>query len=130
MTALQTTGIDHLNIEVADLDKTVAFYKALLGFEVLEELPADNGKIIGNDSAKLCIYEAEGFSGYRNKVGLHHIGFNIKNFDDVKARCDELGVKILYDTVVQWPGSQSFYVKDPSGYELELTEVWGAGLKA
>jgi catechol 2,3-dioxygenase-like lactoylglutathione lyase family enzyme len=130
MTALQTTGIDHLNIEVADLDKTVAFYKALLGFEVLEELPADNGKIIGNDNAKLCIYEAAGFSGYKNKVGLHHIGFNIKNFDDVKTRCDELDIKILYGDVVRWPGSQSFYIKDPSGYELELTETWGAGLKA
>lgn len=129
MTALQTKGIDHLNLEVADLQKTVDFYDKLLGFKVLEDCPSDNGKIIGNNSAKLCVYETGTFNRYE-KLGLHHIGFNIENFDDVEARCKELDIEILYGSVVDWPGSRSIYIKDPTGYELELTEVWGAGLKA
>jgi len=129
MTSLQTAGIDHLNIEVSSLDETVRFYNDLLGFEVLEDCPADNGKIIGNDRVKLCIYETGDFGPY-SKKGLHHIGFNIENFDDVENRCKELGINILYGGVVQWPGSRSFYIQDPSGYDLELTEVWGANLVA
>ncbi len=129
MTALRTRGIDHLNLEVANLDDTIAFYDKLFGFKVLEDLPADNGKIIGDDTAKLCIYETGNIKKYE-KFGFHHMGFNIENFDDVEARCKELGIEIRYGGVVRWPGSRSIYIRDPSGYELELTEVWGAGLKA
>ncbi len=127
MSMLQTTGIDHLNLEVADLKKSVEFYEKLFGFEVLEDCPADNGKIIGTKAAKLCLYETPGFQEYR-KVGLHHIGFNIENFDDVERRCAELGIDVMYGGTVNWPGSRSIYIQDPNGYELELTEVWGAGL--
>ena len=129
MTTLRTRGIDHLNLEVMDLDKTVSFYKKLLGFDVLEDMPSDNGKIIGDKNAKLAIYEKKSFQGHK-KVGFHHIGFNIENFDDVAQQCRDLGIDILYGGEVRWPGSRSIYIKDPNGYELELTEVWGAALHA
>ncbi len=127
MPQLRSNGIDHLNLHVQSLEKTVDFYHRLLGFRELEDLPDDNGKIIGDAKAKLAIYEVEGFPHYE-KHGLSHIGFNIANFDDVEGRCSEIGAEILYGGVVQWPGTRSIYVKDPNGYELELTEVWGADL--
>jgi hypothetical protein len=30
--------------------------------------------------------------------------------------------------VVAWQKSRSIYIKDPNGYEIELSEVWGGGL--
>ncbi len=127
MTALRTRGIDHLNLQVKDLEETVRFYDRLLGFKILEDIPADNGKIIGDENAKLALYESKSFGGYE-KRGFHHIGLNIENFDDVERACEELSVEVLYGGEVKWPGSRSVYIKDPNGYELELTEVWGAGL--
>ena len=127
MASLRSKGIDHLNLHVKNLKQSIAFYEQLLGFTELEDLPEDNGKIIGDKSAKLAIYENADFGGHK-KIGLNHIGFNIENFGDVEARCKELGIEILYGGVVRWPRSQSIYVKDPNGYELELTETWGAAL--
>ena len=45
---LRTTGIDHINLHVKNLEETCQFWKTLLGFEVLEECAEFKGKIIGN----------------------------------------------------------------------------------
>ena len=60
--------------------------------------------------------------------GIAHFGFNVTNFDEIIAKCKELGVEILYDGPVQFEKSRSVYVKEPSGYEIELSEVSGGGL--
>lgn len=48
--ALETTGIDHVNLQVINL-------KNYLGFVILEEIPSQQGMIIGNRAAKLALYE-------------------------------------------------------------------------
>ncbi len=127
MPKLKTSGIDHLNLEVADLGETMDFYKALFDFDELEDLASDDGKIIGNERVKLAIYHHEDFGRYKKK-GFHHFGLHIENFEAVKARCDELGVEIIYGDAVQWPASKSIYIMDPNGYTIELTEKWGGAL--
>jgi len=36
---LKTTGIDHLNLTVKNFEETCNFWKELMGFETLEEIP-------------------------------------------------------------------------------------------
>lgn len=125
---LKTTGIDHVNLMVRDLDETTDFYAGLLGFEVLEDMPEHNGRIIGNEWAKLAVYESDGFRHDRGRSGFAHVSFHIENFDDITARCRQMGITVKYGGPVQWPRSRSIYVDDPDGYEVELSEVWGGGL--
>jgi len=129
MTNLEARSIDHVNMKVKDLAQSVQWYKDLFGFEIKQEENPNKidapSKIIGNDSIKLCMYEVPDMSP---EGGIAHFGFNIKNFDDVIKRCEELGVQILYGGVVDWETSRSVYVVDPSGYEIELGEVSGGGL--
>jgi len=129
MTNLEARSIDHVNMKVKDLAQSVQWYKDLFGFEIKQEENPNKidapSKIIGNDSIKLCMYEVSDMSP---EGGIAHFGFNIKNFDDVIKRCEELGVKILYGGVVDWETSRSVYVVDPSGYEIELGEISGGGL--
>ena len=40
--SLSITGIDHLNLDVKNLDQTVEFYSKLFGFTVLKEQPEEN----------------------------------------------------------------------------------------
>jgi len=40
--SLNTTGIDHLNLDVKNLNQTVEFYNKLFGFTVLKEQPEEN----------------------------------------------------------------------------------------
>ena len=39
-----------------------------------------------------------------------------------------MGVNILYGGAVDWGRSNSVYITDPSGWEIELTEQFGGGL--
>ncbi len=129
MNNLKATSIDHVNMKVKDLEKSVEFYKNLFGFEIKQEENPNKidapSKIIGNDSIKLCMYEVPDMSP---EGGIAHFGFNIANFNDVITRCKELGVEVLYGGIVDWDKSKSVYIVDPSGYEIELGEISGGGL--
>ena len=126
---LKARMIDHINMKVKNLDESVKFYKNLFGFVIKQEENQNKidapSKIIGNDSIKLCLYEVPDMSP---EGGIAHFGFNVENFDEIISKCEELGVKILYDGVINWEKSKSVYIVDPSGYELELGEVSGGGL--
>jgi len=124
---LKTTGIDHINLEVVDLDKSVNFYRELLGFEVLETFSEPKGQIIGLKEAKLALYETARFTKY-DKCEFLHISFHIENFNDIEKKCAEMGLNIKYDGPVKWPHSRSIYIEDPNGYEIELAEKWGGAL--
>ncbi|MEJ2259938.1 MAG: VOC family protein [Nitrosopumilaceae archaeon] len=129
MTKISATSIDHVNMKVRDLAESVSFYSNLFGFEVKQdENPNKAGvpsKIIGNDSIKLCLYEVPDMSP---EGGIAHFGFHVDNFSEVIAKCRELEVQILYGGEVDWEKSRSVYIVDPSGYEIELSEVSGGGL--
>jgi catechol 2,3-dioxygenase-like lactoylglutathione lyase family enzyme len=129
MNNLKATSIDHVNMKVKDLEKSVKFYKNLFGFEIKQEENANKldapSKIIGNDTIKLCLYEVPDMSP---EGGIAHFGFNITNFNEVIEKCKELGVEVLYGGIVDWEKSKSVYIVDPSGYELELGEISGGGL--
>ena len=124
---LKVNGIDHLNMEVINLNETVEFYNQLFGFTVIKEQSEENSKIIGNEKVKLCLYETDGFHGYTKK-GFHHFGLHIENFEDVMHKCTEMGIEIFYGGPLKWEKSTSIYIKDPNGYEIELAEVFGGGL--
>ncbi|MCH8332182.1 MAG: VOC family protein [Bacteroidetes bacterium] len=124
---LKTTGIDHLNLAVKDLEESVTFYRDLFGWETLKEQPEQNSKIIGDASTKLCLYETDDMDNY-SPQGFYHFGINIENFDEAIGKCEEMGIEIQYGEAVEWEKSRSIYIKDPNGYEIELTSVFGGGL--
>ena len=129
MINLNATSIDHVNMKVRNLEESIKFYKDLFGFEIKQEENPNKidvpSKIIGNESIKLCMYEIPEMSP---EGGIAHFGFNIENFDDVISKCKELGVQILYGGPIVWEKSKSVYIVDPSGYELELSQIPGGGL--
>lgn len=55
--SLETTGIDHINLQVNNLEESFRFWERLLGFVILEETSSQQGMIIGNRAAKLALYE-------------------------------------------------------------------------
>jgi len=114
-------------MEVINLNETVEFYNRLFGFTVIKEQPEDNSKIIGNERVKLCLYETEDFPGYTKK-GFHHFGLHIENFEGAIHKYTEMRIEIFYGGPLKWEKSTSIYIKDPNGYEIELSEVFRGGL--
>ena len=127
---LKATAIDHINMKVKSLEKSVKFYKDLFGFEVKVENNFPNklnvpSKIIGNDSILLCLYEVPDMSP---EGGITHFGFHVRNFEEIADKCKEFGVEILYGGLVTFDDSKSFYIEDIDGYVIELSEIFGGGL--
>ena len=122
---LRPTTLDHINMSVKNLEESIKFYKDLFGFEVKKDQADQNSKIIGNDKIKLCLYEDPEM---KPEGGIAHFGFHIENFDEIIETCKKFGVTIFYDGPVQFEKSRSVYIADPSGYDIELSEVSGGGL--
>ncbi len=127
---LKATSMDHVNMNVKNLTQSIEFYKNLFGFEIGKGDNSPNkldapSKIIGNDSIKLCLYEDPHMSP---EGGIAHFGFHVANFAQIMEKCKELNVEVLYGGPVEFEKSRSVYIKDPSGYDIELSEVSGGGL--
>jgi catechol 2,3-dioxygenase-like lactoylglutathione lyase family enzyme len=117
-------AIDHINIVVSDLEKSVKFYTELLGFNLskmaylegewiesivgLKGVAADVAFIVapaGEPRIELLCYktpkgEAIPANSLANTVGIRHIAFRV---DDIHAAVEKLksaGVKILGEPVV------------------------------
>ena len=126
MSIVRAGSIDHVNMSVRDLDKSVAFYSKIFGFTVKKDQPDMRSKIIGNDRIKLCLYEDPEI---HVEAGLNHFGFHVDNFDEVIRICIDHGVPVLYGGAVDWEEkTKSVYVTDPTGYTIELSNTPGGGL--
>jgi len=129
MDKLDAVSIDHVNMKVRNLKDSLKFYNDLFGFEVKKEDNPNKSDvpslIIGNTSIKLCLYEVPDMSP---EGGIAHFGFHVSNFNEVLDKCKQLGIQVLYGGTVDWEKSKSVYIKDPSGYELELSQISGGGL--
>ena len=129
MDKLDAVSIDHVNMKVRNLKDSLKFYNDLFGFKIKKENNPNKSDvpslIIGNNSIKLCLYEVPDMSP---EGGIGHFGFHVSNFNEVLDKCKHLGIQILYGGTVDWEKSKSVYIKDPSGYELELSQISGGGL--
>jgi catechol 2,3-dioxygenase-like lactoylglutathione lyase family enzyme len=132
---IRVSAIDHVNFQVADLEASIAFYRRVFGFRVLEDGRANGWAIIGLPGvACLALGQASDLSPARGKR-ITHFGLVI---DDAEATLEFLrqqGVTIVPrgpggSPILPYPRSQSIYVRDPDGHEIELTTAFGGGLGA
>lgn len=125
--------LDHLNLSVANLDATLAWYQRVFGFEPMERGALDDGArwaIIQSGEALLCCYERperEALDGdalhARHIHGLNHFGLRIDDRPTWEQTVQIENVDVLYGGAIEWPHSTAWYVLDPTGYEIEVA-LW------
>ncbi len=125
-------NIDHINLTVADFDKTVAWYARVFGFELVEEAMQDDIRwgVIRNGDVMLCIYEhtecrhEDRFAMRKKHLhGINHFGLRITDQEDWEATIERENLTILYNGPISWPNNTSWYVADPTGWEIEVA-LW------
>jgi glyoxylase I family protein len=129
---METPGVDHINLTVADLERSRHFYADLLGFE-LEQIPLDYPNsfaagsyyfMVGSVEIVLITHPSTSSVGRfdETRPGLDHLSFKAPN----KAALDAL-VKTLNEAGVENSGVQVYapngkrYVvfRDPDNIQLE-----------
>ena len=121
---LHPLGIGHVVLKVRDLDRSLAFYRDLLGFRVSGEM--SNVMIFlsatGESHHDLALLRVgdQAPSPVPTAVGLYHVAIKLADFDAVKAAHDMLREQGLLKGAVDHGVSRSVYTADPDGNEIEL----------
>jgi catechol 2,3-dioxygenase-like lactoylglutathione lyase family enzyme len=116
--------IEHVNITVSDLDRSVAFYSDLLGLHVRWKGDIGDGlqgAHVGDDHQYLALFEAAEPGRAPNdysRPGVNHVGFLVEDLDATRRRVEELGARVHHEADYE-PGRR-IYVLDPDGNEIEL----------
>ena len=127
-------GFDHLNLTVSDFDETVDWYHRVFGFRIVEEDVTDGVRwgILRSGDQMLCIYEhnrREFWDRHELKRkgihGISHFGFRI---EDEKEWLATLQREDITPVTWDYPHSKSWYVADPTGYEIEVA-LWKNGVR-
>lgn len=129
---MRVRHLDHLNMTVRDFDQTVEWYGRVFGFELVEEEVTEGVRwgVIRSGEALLCVYEdlnREHLDRFelrdRGLHGMAHFGLRITDEDEWLEVVDREQIEVLYGGTVEWPHSRSWYLKDPTGYEIEVA-LW------
>ena len=126
---IEISGVDHLNIGVKDLEASKRFYSRLFGFELKEQGERDGRKwaIVGVPGRiYLAMYEEGDQERLEQDLQINHFGFHVRNFGEIERNLKAAGVAL--DHRWDYGKSRSVYLNDPTGYEIELSEVLGGGL--
>ena len=126
MKSLQT---GHVGLNVTDLDRSVAFYRSLLGLDLAREgTESDRRFAFLTHEGRLVLtlwQQSEGTFATR-APGLHHLSFQVDTLEEVHAAeqtLHELGATFTYDGVVphgEGSASGGIFFTDPDGIRLEV----------
>ena len=121
---LQPLRIGHVVLKVRDLDRSLGFYRDLLGFKVVSELSnvmiflAADGQN-HHDLALLRVGQ-QAPSPVPTAVGLYHVAIQLADFEAVQSAHALLSERGLLRGAIDHGVSRSLYTADPDGNEIEL----------
>ncbi len=114
--------IDHFNINVLDLEKSLIFYNNALGLKEIRRRQADDGSYIIvflSDESNAVRLELTWLKAMDRPYNLgdeeFHIAFKTNDYDAAHQHHKEMGC-ICFEN----PAMGIYFIKDPDGYWLEI----------
>jgi lactoylglutathione lyase len=117
-----TFTLDHFNINVLDLEKSLAFYETALGLKETRRKTADDGSYIivflqdGTSTGKLELtWLKSQTTPYDLGDEEFHIAFKTDDFDAAHTLHEQMGCICLENKEMG-----IYFINDPDGYWLEI----------
>jgi catechol-2,3-dioxygenase len=123
--------LNHAVLFVSDLERSVAFYRDVMGFRVVNMAPAGMGAAFlqapestnDHDLGLFAIGAGAGPSGAgQSTVGLYHLAWEVDTLADLADLRDRLTDSGALVGASDHGTTKSLYGKDPDGLEFEV--VW------
>jgi len=123
--------LEHVNLVVADIEKSLEFYRVAFPHWWVREEGAGEwyGKprkwVHFGDDYQYLVFGNNGVGENRDldghQVGLAHFAFITSNIDALIARLGEAGFAVAKDGASE-PHRKNIYFIDPDGFEVEFVE--------
>lgn len=112
----------HENYNVADLDRSLKFYKEALGLEETRRIPAEDGSFIiaflKNEESDFEL-ELTWLKDHPQNYNLgeceFHLAFKVEDYEAAHAKHEAMGC-ICFEN----PQMGIYFIADPDGYWLEI----------
>ena len=128
---MQITGLHHLTLICSDMERTIAFYRDLLGLSIVHDGPSDDdpqarhvwfGALDGTAGTLLSFMQyPELPAGVVGVGSTHHFALTVESADEQEAWRDYLRDHGVDCTAVFDRGSfRSIYIRDPDGHIVEI----------
>lgn len=124
---IKISGIDHVAVNVRDIDKAVEFYTKVIGLKITEREPSKPGVeyFLDCGPSLIGIIQAKDFSSHHpfahEGLGANHFSFRIaaQDFDNYIKHLENHNVQIEF--AKKREKSWSLYFYDLDGNKLEAT---------
>ena len=142
--------MQHSSRTVSNMERSLAFYREILGFEIVEDITSEEPGIqeastvpksqlrivmldAGGSRVELIEFQKEGGKPYDqpialNDVGSSHIAFEPDDMDRAYEFLVSKGVRFTSPPRVTWRGAGRYWKAtifyDPDGFELALFKIY------
>ena len=117
----------HTRYRVNDLERTVKFYKEVLGLEEVRRHKSPRGSELvfmkapeSEELIELCFFPSSG--PVQVQADLTHLAFEVDSLDAFGKHLAALGLKYSDGPTVKPDGSGFAFIDAPEGYEIELMQ--------
>jgi catechol-2,3-dioxygenase len=120
--------LNHAVLYVRDVDRSVAFYRSVLGFRTVTEIPGRaaflqaEGSTNDHDLGLFAIGAGAGdTTAGRATVGLYHLAWEVDTLDELARLGRALQGAGAFVGASDHGSTKALYAKDPDGLEFEVS---------
>ena len=134
---MQVTGLHHLTLICSDMERTIGFYRDVLGLGIVRDGTSDDdpgtrhvwfGAVDGAPGRLVSAMEYPSLpAGVAGVGSTHHFALAVESAEELDAWRDYLrGADVGCTDVFERGGFRSLYLRDPDGHVVEIaTRVGG-----
>src|ERR1700722_1830592 len=126
----KVTKLLHTRYRVNDLERTVGFYKEVLGLEEIRRHKSPRGSELGflktpGSEEQIEITYFPGSGPVQVQPDLTHLAFEVDSLEEFGKHLAKLGLKYSDGPTTSSTGTTFAFIDAPEGYEIELIERKG-----
>ena len=131
---MKVKKILHTRYRVNDLEKTVKFYKEILGLEEIRRNKSPRGSELvflktPNSEELVEITFFPGSGPVQVQPDLTHLAFEVDSLNEFEKHLAKFGMKYSDGPTMRPDGSGFAFVDAPEGYEIELMQRAKSGVQ-
>ena len=111
--------LDHILIAVTDFDKSVSFYRDVLGLKQTWSSDEEQWVHLSLGNSYISIIQSNASPRDVTKSSFKHVCWQVESAENVRIELRAKGISFFpFET----PVSHATYINDPEGNEIELTQ--------